>query len=250
MLNHSYNRLLAALPERDRTRIMAQTDLVLLRAGTVLYATRQTLRYAYFPIDCILTLGQNNEGTYTGEVAVIGNEGFLGVAMFMGGRLATSTARALTGGHCLRLKGGAFKREVRQSLTFERLLLRYTQGLFFQSAQSGICRHAHDLRARTATCILSCLERLGVHSSELTMDLVARILEVKPADLGAAMRFLQAHRIVNCRGGEVEVTDRNALEQTACECYEIIKHEFQVLLPDAIHRRPHPIVESEACQPG
>lgn len=238
------NRLLAAWPAAAELSACGRLEPVELRAGTVLYQPGQFLRHAYFPLDCIIGLSQLAEDGRTEEMVAVGNEGFVGVALFMGGRAAAGTAVAQTAGHCLRLRWHDLRQELQRSVALERLLLRYAQALYFQAAQAATCRRTHGLRQRACSCLLACADRLG-GASTVSPDVLATLLQAGAEETAAAVSELQAAGHVGHRSGRIRIVDRAGLEAGACECYELVRHEVERLVPGTA-----PIARGRASAPA
>jgi CRP-like cAMP-binding protein len=189
------------------------------------------MSHAWFPLDCIVGVQQTAESGAEAEVSYIGREGFVGVPLFMGGRLATGAAVAVTGGTCLRVGAQVLRQQARRSMAMERSFLRYAQALFFQTAQLALCRHIHGALARTCSCLLFSADRLESAESLLTMPLLSRILRFEPAEVGAVLRQIQESAAIDCRGGTVKILKRPWLLGHACECYALTEKEYRHLVP-------------------
>jgi CRP-like cAMP-binding protein len=227
------NHLLAALPESDFARVAQSLELVELKLGEVLYEPGAQLRYVYFPTTSIVSLLYVMEDGASAEIAIVGNEGILGISLFMGGETTPSRAVVQSAGFGFRLKAQLLKNEFARFGPFLHLLLRYTQALITQMAQTAVCNRHHSVDQQLCRWLLLSLDRLD--SSELTMtqELIANMLGVRREGVTEAARKLQATGLISYRRGRITVIDRPRLEARACECYQVVKTEFDRLLPYA-----------------
>ena len=229
--NPHQNHLLAALPGVDFERLASSLEPVELKLGEVLYEPGAQLRYVYFPTTSIISLLYVMEDGASAEIAIVGNEGILGISLFMGGETTPSRAVVQSAGSGFRLKAQLLKAEFARFGAFLHLLLRYTQALITQMAQTAVCNRHHSVDQQLCRWLLLSLDRLD--SSELTMtqELIANMLGVRREGVTEAARKLQAAGLISYRRGRITVLDRPRLEVRACECYQVVKSEFDRLLP-------------------
>ena len=230
-LNPRLNHLLAALPEAEWQRWAALLELVDMPLGFVLYESGMGLTHVYFPIDSIVSLLYVMEDGASAEIAVVGNEGLVGVSLFMGGETTPSRAVVQSAGRGFRLPAQAMKNEFNRAGPVLHLLLRYTQALITQMAQTAVCNRHHSLDQQLCRWLLLSLDRL--HGSELrmTQELIANMLGVRREGVTDAALKLQASRLIRYARGHITVLDRPGLEQRTCECYAVVKNEYDRLLP-------------------
>ncbi len=227
------NHLLAALPDAEWQRWLPQLELVEMPLGQVLYESGSTLSHVYFPITAIVSLLYVMEDGASAEIAVVGNEGIVGIALFMGGESTSSRAVVQSAGQGLRLKAHAIKDEFNRAPVLH-LLLRYTQALITQMAQTAVCNRHHSLDQQLCRWLLLSLDRL--HGSELTMtqELIANMLGVRREGVTEAALKLQKAGLIRYARGRISVLDRPGLERRSCECYAVVKKEYDRLLPETL----------------
>src|SRR5580700_9940092 len=225
------NHLLNALPAEDYKRIAAHLELVPLKLAEILYEPGVKLRYVYFPTTAIVSLLYVMEDGASAEIAIVGNEGILGISLFMGGETTPSRAVVQSAGYGCRLRAQLLKDEFGRFGPFLRLLLRYTQALITQMAQTAVCNRHHSVDQQLCRWLLLSLDRLA--SSELTMtqELIANMLGVRREGVTEAAGKLQQAGLIHYRRGKITVVDRPRLEARSCECYQVVKTEFDRLLP-------------------
>ena len=233
------NHLLAVLPEDVRERLFANMELVPLSLGQVLQESGTPLRYVYFPTTAIVSLLYILEGGGSAEIAVIGNEGMVGVQVFMGGATMPNRAVVRTAGHAYRTGQDAFIREFersggRRSGALQHLLLRYTQALLTQMAQTAVCNRHHSVDQQLRRWLLLSLDRLPGNELVMTQELIANALGVRREGVTAAAGKLQNAGLIHYSRGRIEVLDRPRLEAEACECYGVVRKEFDRLFPEVI----------------
>ena len=228
------NRLLDCLPEAEQERLSPHLELVSMKLGEVVYESGVTLEYAYFPIDCIVSLLYVMSDDDSSETAMVGNEGMVGVSLFMGGEATTGRAVVQSDGHAFRLKASVLKQEFKRSEALQHLLLRYTQALMTQMTQTAACNKHHSVPQQLIRWLLLGLDRLPENKLMMTQGLIANMLGVRREGVRDAAGTLQAEGLINYDHGTMTVLDRPRLEQAACECYSVVKKEFDRLLPDAI----------------
>ena len=227
------NHLLAALPDAEWQRWLPQLELVEMPLGQVLYESGSTLSHVYFPITSIVSLLYVMEDGASAEIAVVGNEGIVGIALFMGGESTPSRAVVQSTGQGLRLRARAIKDEFGRAPVLH-LLLRYTQALITQMAQTAVCNRHHSLDQQLCRWLLLSLDRL--HGSELTMtqELIANMLGVRREGVTESALKLQKLGLIRYSRGRITVLDRPKLEKRTCECYAVVKKEYDRLLPETL----------------
>ncbi len=225
------NHLLAALPAEAYERLLPHLEYTALPLGKVLYESGDTLRYVYFPIDCIVSLLYVMQDGASAEISVVGNEGLIGVALFMGGESTTSRALVQSAGHAYRLKGNLLKTEFNLHGDMLHLVLRYTQALLTQMAQTAVCNRHHTIDQQLCRWLLLSLDRLSGDQLSMTQELISNMLGVRREGVTDAAGKLQKLGIIEYSRGHITVLDRVKLEQLCCECYAVVKAETDRLLP-------------------
>jgi CRP-like cAMP-binding protein len=228
------NRLLAALPDEEYARLLPNLELVLMPLGHVLYESGNELRYVYFPTTSIVSLLYVLLDGASAEIAVVGNEGVIGVALFMGGETMPNRAVVQSAGHAYRLKGQLLKEEFNRSGELQHLLLRYTQALLTQMAQTAVCNRHHSLDQQLCRWLLLSLDRLPSDELVMTQELIANMLGVRREGVTEAAGNLQKAGLIRYSRGHITVLDRAGLEARVCECYAVVRREFERLLPEVI----------------
>src|SRR5512143_4066205 len=225
------NHLLAALPDAEWQRWSPQLEAIDLPLGQVLYESGSTLSHVYFPTTAIVSLLYVMENGASAEIAVVGNEGIVGISLFMGGETTPSRAVVQSAGRGFRLKAQLLKSEFGRFGPTMHLLLRYTQALITQMSQTAVCNRHHSIDQQLCRWLLLSLDRLA--SSELTMtqELIANMLGVRREGVTEAAGKLQDAGLIRYRRGKITVLDRPGLEARCCECYQVVKAEFDRLLP-------------------
>lgn len=226
------NHLLAALPAEEFARLEAELELVPMPLGEVLYESGGQLQHVFFPTTSIVSLLYVMENGASAEIAIVGNEGILGISLFMGGDTTPSRAVVQSGGHGYRLKAHLLKREFQRAGPVMDLLLRYTQALITQMAQTAVCNRHHSIEQQLCRWLLLSLDRLSSFELTMTQELIANMLGVRREGVTEAAGKLQRAGIIRYRRGRITVIDRERLEQRACECYGVVKTEFERLLSD------------------
>ncbi|MDE3738974.1 MULTISPECIES: Crp/Fnr family transcriptional regulator [Pseudomonas] len=232
------NHLLAALPEEVQQRLIPQLELVPLPLGKVLYESGDTLRHVYFPTDSIVSLLYVMENGSSAEISVVGNEGLIGLAVFMGGESTPSRAIVQSAGHAYRLQGQRLKTEVNRHGELLLLMLRYTQALITQMAQTAVCNRHHSIDQQLCRWLLLSLDRLPSNHLTMTQELIANMLGVRREGVTDAAGKLQKLGVIEYSRGHITVLDRPRLEALSCECYAVVKKETDRLLPYATEGRP------------
>jgi CRP-like cAMP-binding protein len=228
--NPNQNHLLAALPTAEYERLVAHLALVPLPLGAVLYEPGQQLQHAYFPTTAIVSLHYVMESGASAETAGVGNEGVVGIALFMGGNTTPSSAVVKTAGHAYRLERRVLKEEFDRSGAMQRLLLRYTQALITQMTQTAACNRHHSVEQQLCRWLLSTLDRIPSRELVMTQELVASMLGVRREGITEAAGKLQDAGFIRYRRGHISVLKRSGLESHACECYAVVKEETDRLL--------------------
>jgi CRP-like cAMP-binding protein len=225
------NQILKVLPVDVRERLFPHLRLVELSLGEVLYESGAPLRHIYFPIDAIVSLLYVLDNGASAEIAVVGNEGVLGVALFMGGETTTSRAVVQSGGWAYRLTGTRLKREFERHAALLHVLLRYTQALITQMAQTAVCNRHHSVDQQLCRWLLLSLDRLSSNKLAMTQELIANMLGVRREGVTEAAGKLQKLGAIKYSRGNITVVDRRILERGCCECYEVVRRETDRLLP-------------------
>jgi len=225
------NHLLAALPASDYERLAPHLELIPLKLGEVLYEPGVQLRYVYFPTTSIVSLLYVMEDGASAEIAIVGNEGILGISLFMGGETTPSRAVVQSAGYGYRLKAQLLKDEFQRFGPMLHLLLRYTQALITQMAQTAVCNRHHSVDQQLCRWLLLSLDRLASNELSMTQELIANMLGVRREGVTEAAGKLQEAGLISYRRGRITVLDRPGLEARSCECYEVVKKELDRLLP-------------------
>jgi CRP-like cAMP-binding protein len=223
--NPEANHLLAALSPEERARLYPGLRLVPMPLGKVLYESGDVQRYVYFPTDSIVSLLYVMESGASAEVSVVGNEGVIGIALFMGGETTPSRAIVQSAGHAYRLVGQRLKDEFHRNGGMQILLLRYTQSLITQMAQTAVCNRHHSVDQQLCRWLLLSLDRLAGNELVMTQDLIANMLGVRREGVTEAAGKLQKLGVIRYSRGRITVLDRPHLERLCCECYAVVKKE-------------------------
>jgi CRP-like cAMP-binding protein len=226
------NHLLAALTAADLEPLAAQLELVPMPLGQMLYEPGEQLRHAYFPTTCIVSLHYVTETGASAETAGVGNEGMVGISLFMGGETTSSSAVVQTAGHAYRLERRLLKQEFDRAGLLQRLLLRYTQALMTQMSQTAACNRHHTVEQQLCRWLLLTLDRVSTRELVMTQELVASMLGVRREGVTEAAGKLQRAGFISYRRGHIAVLDRAGLQTKACECYGVVKKELDRLLSD------------------
>jgi CRP-like cAMP-binding protein len=235
--NPNQNHLLAALPPEDFERLVAQLELVPLPLGKMLYEPGGQLQHAYFPTSAIVSLHYVMESGASAETAGVGNEGVVGISLFMGGDTTSSSAVVQTAGHAYRLERRKLKQEFDRAGLFQRILLRYTQALMTHMAQTAVCNRHHSVEQQLCRWLLLTLDRLPSNELVMTQELVASMLGVRREGITEAAGKLQRAGFISYRRGHIAVLDRSGLESSTCECYAVVRKELNRLLSDVQYRQ-------------
>ena len=226
------NHLLAALPAADFERLSPHLELVPMPLGEALYESGGRLQHVYFPTTSIFSLLYVMENGSSAEIAVVGNEGILGISLFMGGETTPSRAVVQSAGYGYRLKAHLLKQEFSRTGPVMHLLLRYTQALITQMAQTAACNRHHLVEQQLCRWLLLSLDRLSTHELRMTQELIANMLGVRREGVTEAAGNLQRSGLIRYSRGRITVLDRPGLEKEVCECYAVVKKEFDRLLSD------------------
>src|SRR5579863_1303392 len=227
------NHILDALPQPERERLFPYLKVVPLPLGKILYESGDTLRHIYFPTDSIVSLLYVLKDGASAEIAVVGNDGAIGVALFMGGETTTNRAIVQSAGWAYRLTGSRLKEEFGRHTSLLHILLRYTQALITQMAQTAVCNRHHSVDQQLCRWLLLSLDRLATSELSMTQELIANMLGVRREGVTEAAGKLQNAGLIHYRRGRITVLDRPRLEARSCECYQVVKTEFDRLLPYA-----------------
>jgi CRP-like cAMP-binding protein len=225
------NHLLHALPTSDYERLAPHLELIPMGLGDVLYEPGVRLRHVYFPTTSIVSLLYVMEDGASAEIAIVGNEGMLGISLFMGGDTTPSRAVVQSAGHGFRLRADLLKNEFGRFGPTMHLLLRYTQALITQMAQTAVCNRHHSVDQQLCRWLLLSLDRLASNELSMTQELIANMLGVRREGVTEAAGKLQDAGLIRYQRGKITVLDRPRLEARACECYQVVKTEFDRLLP-------------------
>lgn len=244
------NHLLAALPQAEFERLEPHLELVALPLGEALYESGGQLHYVYFPTTCIISMLYVMEDGATAEIAMVGNEGILGVSLFMGGETTPSRAVVQSAGHAYRLKAQLLKDEFNRAGPVLHLLLRYTQALITQMAQTAVCNRHHTVEQQLCRWLLLSLDRLSSNEVTITHELIASMLGVRRGGVTEAAGNLQRAGLISYSRGHISVLDRPGLEREVCECYAVVKKEFERLLSDIPRGVPFQPLRQTRPAPG
>ena len=232
--NPRQNHLLAVLPEAESERLFPHLEPIPLPLGKALYESGERLNHVYFPTTAIVSLLYVMENGASAEIAVVGREGIVGIALFMGGETMPNRAVVQSAGHGYRLKGHLLTQEFDRSAALQHLLLRYTLALLTQMAQTAVCNRHHTVDQQLCRWLLLSLDRLPSDELNMTQELIANMLGVRREGVTEAAGKLQKDGLIHYNRGHITVLDRPGLEARVCECYEVVNKEFRRLLPDTI----------------
>jgi CRP-like cAMP-binding protein len=229
------NRLLACLPEDGYKAILPALEGLPLPLGLGLYESGGPQRYVYFPTSSIVSLLYVLENGASAEIAVTGNEGLVGISLFMGGGSTPNRAVVQSGGYAFRLSGAALREEFERGGALQHLLLRYTQALITQMTQTAVCNRHHTVDKQLCRWLLLSLDRLPGNELVMTQQLIANMLGVRREGVTQAAARLQAEGLIDYSRGRITVLDRPYLEARVCECYAVVRREYERLLPEPGH---------------
>jgi CRP-like cAMP-binding protein len=241
------NHLLATLPAEVRTRLFSHLELLPMPLGHVLYECGIPMRHVFFPTTSLVSLLYLTEDGASTEIAMVGNEGIVGIPLFMGSETTTSRAVVQSAGHAYRLRGPILQQEFNRSAELKHLLLHYTQALLTQTAQTAVCNRHHSLEQQLCRWLLVSLDRLPSNELIMTQQLIANMLGVRREGVTEAARNLQRACLIDYYRGHITVLDRAGLEARACECYAVVKKEFDRLLPAVRSRTMTASARASSC---
>jgi CRP-like cAMP-binding protein len=224
------NHLLAALSSAALERLLPYLEAVEMPLGEVLYESGDVLLHVYFPVDCIVSLLYVLADGSSAEIAIVGNDGLIGIALFMGGETTLNRAVVRSAGHAYRLSGQRLKDEFHRNDSLHHLFLRYTQALITQMAQTAVCNRHHAVDQQLCRWLLLSIDRLSSNQLQMTQELIANMLGVRREGVTEAAGKLQRLGIIHYHRGHIEVLDRLKLEALCCECYAVVKKETQRLM--------------------
>jgi len=225
------NHLLAALPAAELARISEGIVIAPMPLGHVLYESGDEMRHVYFPTTAIVSLLYVMEDGSSAEIAIVGNEGIVGISLFMGGESTPSRAIVQSAGQAFRVASNILKEEFRRAGPVQHVLLRYTQALITQMSQTAVCNRHHSVEQQLCRWLLMSLDRLASDELTMTQELIANMLGVRREGVTESAGKLQKLGLIEYSRGHIKVLDRPALEAHACECYQVVKTEFERLLP-------------------
>jgi CRP-like cAMP-binding protein len=225
------NHLLDALPAEDYARLLPDLELITMPLGWAIYESGGHLSYLYFPTTSIVSLLYVMENGASAEIAITGNEGLVGISLFMGGESTPSRAVVQSAGNGYRLRASVLKQEFALGGELQHLALRYTQALITQMSQTAVCNRHHTLEKQLCRWLLLSLDRLQGNELRMTQELIANMLGVRREGVTEAAGRLQKSGLIRYSRGNIKVLDRKGLEQRVCECYAVVKKEIDRLLP-------------------
>ena len=240
------NHILAALPAEDYTRLLPDLELTSMPLGWALYESGGHMSYVYFPTTSLVSLLYVMEDGASAEIAITGNCGLVGISLFMGGETTSNRAMVQSAGNGYRLRASVLKKEFAIGGNLQHLALRYTQALLTQMAQTAVCNRYHSLDQQLCRWLLLSLDRLLGNELVMTQELIANMLGVRREGVTAAAGKLQADGLIHYSRGHIKVLDRAKLEQRVCECYAVVKKEYDRLLPYKIPVLPNTTTPSLA----
>jgi CRP-like cAMP-binding protein len=224
------NRILAALPKEELTRLMPELERRDLALGDQVYDSGGHLDYVCFPTSCIVSLIYTMENGTAAEMGLVGNDGMVGVALFMGGDTMPNRAVVQLGGSAIRMKAKTLQNEFRRGGSLQRLLLRYTQALVTQISQTAVCNRLHSVEERLSRWLLLCHDRAGSDELPMTQEFISNMLGGRRQSVTVAAGRLQDAGLIQYSRGNIRIMDRAALERRVCECYQVVQAEFDRLL--------------------
>jgi len=232
----SKNHLLAALPADEFARVKPKLEQLSYKLGDVLYESGDRIDYVYFPTTMIISMLYVMENGATAEIGVVGNDGLIGNALFMGGETTTSRAIIQSAGEAHRMKAKDVKAEFALGGMFQQMLLRFTQALMTQISQTAVCNRLHSLEQQLCRWLLLSHDRLNSNELVMTHDLISNMLGVRREGVTLAAQKLAKKKLIKNMRGTITVINRQGLEKAACECYEVVNHEYNRLLGRGISR--------------
>ena len=230
------NYLLAALPPAEFAKIEQKLDMVSFKLGDVIYESGDLLEHVYFPTTAIVSLLYVMENGATAEIGIVGNDGLIGVSLFMGGDTTTSRAVIQSAGKAARMKVADLKAEFKRGGIFQELLLRYTQALMTQISQTAVCNRLHSVDQQLCRWLLLSHDRLETDSLVMTHDLISNMLGVRREGITLAAQKLAKRKLITNVRGTMTIIDRKGLEASVCECYKVVNDEYNRLMGRGISR--------------
>lgn len=227
------NRLLSTLPKEDYERLAPDLEPVTFAIGAAVYESGAQQRHVYFPTTSIVSLLYTMETGMTAEMGLVGNDGVVGIALFMGGDTAPNRAVVQIAGGAIRMEARILQREFRLGGAFQLSLLRYTQALMIQISQTAVCNRLHSVEQRLCRWLLLCHDRVRANKLTMTQELIANVLGSRREGVTAAAGRLQDAGVISYHRGKITILDRAGLEAQACECYEVVRIESERLLGKA-----------------
>ena len=225
------NRLLAGIQEQELERLLPNLELVTLKLGEVLYESGEKMDFVYFPTTAIISLLYIMENGATAEIGVVGNDGLVGIAIFMGGDTTPNRAVVQSAGRTLKIRSADMKEEFTRGGRFHNLCLRYTQALITQISQTAVCNRLHSLDQQLCRWLLLSHDRLPSDRLIMTQDLIANMLGVRREGVTHAAKRLQSAGYISYVRGDMSILDRKGLESLVCECYQVVREEYDRLFP-------------------
>lgn len=230
------NYLLGSLPAEEFARLKSKLDCVPFKLGDVLYESGDKMDYAYFPTTAIISMLYIMENGATAEIGVVGNDGLIGNALFMGGDTTTSRAIVQSAGNAFRMKAKDIKTEFALGGAFQKMMLRFTQALMTQISQTAVCNRLHPVEQQLCRWLLLSHDRLDSDNLVMTHDLISNMLGVRREGVTLAAQKLARKKLIKNVRGTITVIDREGLEEAVCECYEVVNNEYNRLLGRGISR--------------
>jgi CRP-like cAMP-binding protein len=225
-----HNRLLSALSRDLQIRLLPRMEKISLPIRQVLYEADTPIAHVYFPVSGVTSLVISLKGGESVEVATIGNEGMVGIAVFLGAERSPAKAFCQVAGQALKMRSDSFRRALEEHAEFADVVRRYTQGMVNQFSQTTACNHVHSVQARMCRWLLMTHDRVGADEFHLTQEFLAQMLGVRRPSVTVAAGLLQKAGLIRYQRGRIRIVDRASLENTACECYETVRQEFDRLL--------------------
>lgn len=236
------NQLIVALPDVEYQRLYSSLELIYLPLGEVLYEYGGTLNYVYFPTNCIISLLCDLENGHSSEIAIVGNEGMIGIAHFLGGGSMPNRAVVQSTGYAYRMRGAIMMKEFNLNGVLTHLLLRYTQTLITQMTQNVVCNRYHSVVQQLCRWLLRSIDRLSSDELTMTHELIANMLGVRRETVTEAFGKLHQAGLIDHRRSHIRVLDRSGLEKRACECYRVVKTAYDRLMPHEVLRKTAPVL--------
>jgi CRP-like cAMP-binding protein len=224
------NKLLAALPGEEYKRILPYLEQISFSFGESVCESSERSDYAYFPTTSVVSLVYIMEDGTSAEIGMVGNEGLIGISLFTGGETSPNRAVVRQAGDVIRMKASALREEFRHGGLFQRVLLRYIQALLTQISQKAVCNGLHSIEQRLACWLLMTHDRSGSEKLQVTQELVSNLLGVRREGISMATGSLRNKEVIVCKRGFITILDRAGLEMIVCECYQVIKDEYDRLL--------------------